>query len=57
MPRIRILSNREKRAIALDASVDIRTLDAYLAGRTVRGLCGERIEAALAARGLLQATA
>ncbi len=43
-----------RRRLALDAEVDVRTLERALAGLKVKPMCRERIERTLAARGLIQ---
>lgn len=48
-------SNTLKR-LAIDASVDPRTMQAVFEGRYVRGMAGERAKAALVAAGLLPTT-
>lgn len=49
-----VLSEIERRRLALDALVDRRTFDRALAGLYVQPLCRARILAALAARGLAE---
>ena len=49
------ISGADLKRLALDASVDPRTLQAVLEGRPVRGMAGERARKALVEAGYLGA--
>lgn len=52
MPNAPKLSAHVKRAVAVEAKVDPRTIDRFMAGERVQPMNGDRVRAALVALGL-----